>query len=324
MHPLLQKLNDIAWRNCDVGMIIVYPSTRGWAQMEPTSGDTHPEFCRLVQSSAEGAKHCRMCHLLVSIAACNGGERQPRCHAGASILLTPVHTNEEDCLSVVSTCMSLNGHEEKAREEARRRAEKLGIHPEKIADSLQRLPHVSGAKLALAQELMAAAGEAVGEIWARARAEERLDRRIKPTDNSSVVRAAVERELKGARIREALQFSDGCRKQSSSLVVEIVSDLVKRKPSMPFTLSEIAAAARITPNHFSHIFHQHHNQRFSDFVAEQRMSLARELLQDLTLNVAEVASQAGFEDPGYFARRFRQKNGMSPREWRCKTLGHQD
>lgn len=79
---------------------------------------------------------------------------------------------------------------------------------------------------------------------------------------------------------------------------------------------EIARAAHMSPNHFSALFHQHMGQSFSTYVAWMRISLAQELLRDFTLSIREVAERAGFDDANYFARRFRQKTGLSPRRWR--------
>jgi len=104
------------------------------------------------------------------------------------------------------------------------------------------------------------------------------------------------------------------------VLIDVVCELVNRQPSEPFTVSSIAAAARVTPNHFSTLFRRHTKQRFTEFLADKRMDLAQEYLRDLTLNVSQVARKAGFEDPGYFARRFRKKMGISPRDWR-RSLG---
>jgi two-component system response regulator YesN len=57
-------------------------------------------------------------------------------------------------------------------------------------------------------------------------------------------------------------------------------------------------------------------ESFSEFLLNRRIELAKEVLRDLTLNITEVARKVGYDDPGYFARRFRRKTGMSPREWR--------
>jgi AraC-like DNA-binding protein len=37
---------------------------------------------------------------------------------------------------------------------------------------------------------------------------------------------------------------------------------------------------------------------------------------DLVLTICEVSTRVGYSDPGYFARVFRRKTGMAPREWR--------
>jgi len=49
-----------------------------------------------------------------------------------------------------------------------------------------------------------------------------------------------------------------------------------------------------------------------------RIELAKTLLRDTTLTVAEVAYKCGFQDPAYFARIFRRRNRMSPRRFRSR------
>ena len=85
---------------------------------------------------------------------------------------------------------------------------------------------------------------------------------------------------------------------------------------MPYGVVDIAAAAGISPNHFSSLFHKHMKQAFSEFLTDRRLELAKQVLGDLTLNIADVARKVGYDDAGYFARRFRQKTGVTPREWR--------
>jgi AraC-like DNA-binding protein len=92
--------------------------------------------------------------------------------------------------------------------------------------------------------------------------------------------------------------------------------LVAHKPSLPYTVTSIAAAARITPNHFSSLFHHWMGQSFLDFLNTARINAAKDLLRDLSLSISEVAHRAGYEDANYFARRFRLTTGMTPRKWR--------
>jgi len=48
----------------------------------------------------------------------------------------------------------------------------------------------------------------------------------------------------------------------------------------------------------------------------QRLERAKALLQNSRLTVSEVAYAVGFQDVGYFGRKFRQHNGISPNQYR--------
>lgn len=59
-------------------------------------------------------------------------------------------------------------------------------------------------------------------------------------------------------------------------------------------------------------------------VAAARLDRAQEMLADpraKALQVAEVAFRCGFLDAGYFARQFRRRVGVTPREWRYRCAG---
>lgn len=53
-------------------------------------------------------------------------------------------------------------------------------------------------------------------------------------------------------------------------------------------------------------------------IRELRLQKAKELLRNPDLNVAEVAYQAGFNDPSYFTRLFTREMNMSPSVWKEK------
>jgi AraC-like DNA-binding protein len=85
---------------------------------------------------------------------------------------------------------------------------------------------------------------------------------------------------------------------------------------MPFAVAEIAAAAGMTPNHFSALFHSYTGKSFSTYLTEKRIEMAKGLLSDLTLNIAEIGRMVGYNDPSYFTRRFNQVTGLTPGEYR--------
>ena len=57
------------------------------------------------------------------------------------------------------------------------------------------------------------------------------------------------------------------------------------------------------------------------FIRMIRLKRAKELLQDPANSIASVALDCGYNDPGYFARVFKQEYGVTPQEWRSVTFG---
>lgn len=52
------------------------------------------------------------------------------------------------------------------------------------------------------------------------------------------------------------------------------------------------------------------------FIRVVRLNKAKELLSNPSLSIASVALECGYNDPGYFARVFKQEYGVTPQEWR--------
>ncbi len=52
------------------------------------------------------------------------------------------------------------------------------------------------------------------------------------------------------------------------------------------------------------------------FIRIIRLNKAKELLKHPANSIASIALDCGYNDPGYFARIFKQENGVTPQEWR--------
>lgn len=55
----------------------------------------------------------------------------------------------------------------------------------------------------------------------------------------------------------------------------------------------------------------------NEYVAEFRVKKAKNLLNDSTKNVTEIAFELGFNSPAYFTTFFKQRTGKTPSEWRA-------
>lgn len=57
------------------------------------------------------------------------------------------------------------------------------------------------------------------------------------------------------------------------------------------------------------------------FIRIVRLNKAKELLTNPSLSIAVIALDCGYNDPGYFARIFKQEMGVTPQEWRNSKSG---
>lgn len=85
------------------------------------------------------------------------------------------------------------------------------------------------------------------------------------------------------------------------------------------SLQDAAAAAMLSPNYLAHLLKKQTDRTFTELVTERRLEQAKELLLGSGASIAAVAEQCGFRDAAYFARRFRQQAGLTPRAFREKN-----
>ncbi len=64
--------------------------------------------------------------------------------------------------------------------------------------------------------------------------------------------------------------------------------------------------------HLCRLFQKKFGVTPGDYRNSIRLEHAKTLLRDPHLTVAEVAYQSGFDDPAYFTRLFRRRNGAPP------------
>ena len=323
-HPLLQRLCVMASKLSGLGLLVVFPKADGWGQVPLGPSRCVPSFCRAVQQSRNGARHCKMCHILMTVSACSGREAvEQTCHAGAYALTAPVPISSQESFAIVSSCLFAHAGAPAGWRDIRERSRKLGVDMEVLRTAYDELPRLTNAEMSAARDIMAATAEAVGILADRAGAEQQLAELRQTRKPGALLRDTLERELRArpAGHVDGLPPANG-NGGNMPAVVRVAATVVDQRPNMPFSVAEIAAAARISPNHFSSLFRKHQGQSFSAYLTQKRIDLAREVLCDLTLNITEVAQQVGYDDPGSFARRFKQRTGMSPGEWRAtRTAG---
>ncbi|MNH96285.1 putative response regulatory protein [compost metagenome] len=82
------------------------------------------------------------------------------------------------------------------------------------------------------------------------------------------------------------------------------------------SLQQVARFVHLNPNHFSEVFKRETGSTYLEFVTQERMRLAIELLKGTQMKVAEVAKRVGYEDIKYFTQQFKKHTGQTPTEFR--------
>jgi AraC family transcriptional regulator len=100
-----------------------------------------------------------------------------------------------------------------------------------------------------------------------------------------------------------------------------VVDFVRSRISEDISLADMAAVTGVSITHFSHIFKKSMGKSPHQFVLQQRVQYAKELLLSLNLRVIDIALASGFKTQQHFARIFRRMCGLSPTEYQRLKLG---
>jgi AraC-like DNA-binding protein len=115
--------------------------------------------------------------------------------------------------------------------------------------------------------------------------------------------------------RLATDVVEDLRRSKETLLADVF-DVIERRFTEPLSLRDVAGAIGMTPGHLTTLVRRRTGRTVVDWITERRMVQARRLLVRTELPVSEIARQVGIPDAGYFARLFRQSNGMTPRAWR--------
>ncbi|MEW9702042.1 response regulator [Paenibacillus sp. SI8] len=84
----------------------------------------------------------------------------------------------------------------------------------------------------------------------------------------------------------------------------------------PISLQQVAGFVHVNPNHFSEVFKRETGCTYIEFVTQERMKRAMDILQGSQTKVSDIAGRVGYEDIKYFTQQFKKYTGKTPSEFR--------
>jgi AraC family transcriptional regulator len=105
----------------------------------------------------------------------------------------------------------------------------------------------------------------------------------------------------------------------SPYVLRNVLEYVNNHLSQALTLAELAAVAALSEYHFARMFRQSMNMAPHQYVMQQRMEKAKNLVQFTQQPLTDIALACGFSSASHFSNRFKATLGLTPSQLRAAT-----
>lgn len=93
-------------------------------------------------------------------------------------------------------------------------------------------------------------------------------------------------------------------------------DLIDSRYAEPLDIPALAAAAGVSPRHFSRSFRATFGETPRQYLITRRIERAERLLRAGRLSVIEVCFEVGFTSPASFSNTFKARTGSTPSAYR--------
>lgn len=109
-------------------------------------------------------------------------------------------------------------------------------------------------------------------------------------------------------------------KGKGHIVVKRFFQLVEEHYQDNLSVAEYADKMALTPNHLTQTVNQLTGKTSSQIIKSKQILEIKRLLVHTNLSVTEIASRLSFPDQSYFAKFFKRETGISPLQYRTKSL----
>jgi AraC family transcriptional regulator len=118
-------------------------------------------------------------------------------------------------------------------------------------------------------------------------------------------------EIAGETARQTFE-----KKNASPLWLKRVEMILKERFNENLSLNEIAEFVQIHPVHLAQSFRKYRNTTVGNYLREIRLENAKKDLLETKKSLSEIALNNGFSDQSHFSRLFKQKFGVTPKEFK--------
>ncbi|MEW6082369.1 MAG: PocR ligand-binding domain-containing protein [Bacillota bacterium] len=99
-------------------------------------------------------------------------------------------------------------------------------------------------------------------------------------------------------------------------VLREVTTYLSENYHRPVNVEDVSRTVHLSPHYLSRLFKREYGCTIMEYLANARLSVAKDLLRDTLLPIREIARRVGFSDPGYFSKVFKALEGCTPGQFR--------
>ncbi|WP_460156326.1 helix-turn-helix domain-containing protein [Pseudomonas sp. S2_H10] len=100
----------------------------------------------------------------------------------------------------------------------------------------------------------------------------------------------------------------------------LVKRLILERLGDSLEVTELAQACALSRSHFSRAFKCSTGRSPQDWIRQQRVTLAKQLIQYTDMSLTQISLECGFCDQAHFCHIFTRSEGINPFAWRCQFV----
>ncbi len=108
--------------------------------------------------------------------------------------------------------------------------------------------------------------------------------------------------------------------RSSDAVIDVVKRYVEQQLHEQVTLKKISSLLHFNSAYLGQKFKSHENMTFNEYLLQQRMERAKQLLAQTDLRIYEIANEVGYTEIDWFYKKFKEYTGASANEYRKQAF----
>ena len=139
-----------------------------------------------------------------------------------------------------------------------------------------------------------------------------------PSDMGTILLEAYLQILLVEMSHSAFDFRQDRDSRGHYVIAEILDEMDRNYATV--TLQSLSDKYSYNPDHISRLIRKATGKSFKDYLLDRRMEAVCSHLKNSTLPVSEIEEKAGFQNESYFYKKFREKYGMTPNEYRSGNI----